>query len=249
MTDEREILKVVLVDDERIILDGLKRILDWEKYGCQVVATAADGLEGILAVRKHRPDILLTDIRMPNLDGLSMLAALKSELPGLQITVLTAYRDFDYAQQAIKLGVTRYLLKPSKMPELKEAVEEMAHRCREMAPGSAGSGPDEASGFVLRKAMDLIREQFAGPISLQAVADQVYVSKWHLSKLINGQTGKSFLHIVNGLRVDKAVELMKDPARQIGEIAELVGFATTAHFSKVFKQIRGVSPAAWRKLH
>ena len=90
--------RVVLVDDEHIILDGLSRAVRGAEMGCEVVGTAGNGAEGLRLIRELKPDILLTDIRMPNMDGLSMVAALRSEFPRLQIAVLTAFRDFEYAQ-------------------------------------------------------------------------------------------------------------------------------------------------------
>ena len=82
--------KVVLVDDEHLILEGLKRVVPWEKMGCCVTGTASDGMSGMQLIRETAPDIVFTDIRMPNMDGLTMLAALKSEYPHMQVTVLTA---------------------------------------------------------------------------------------------------------------------------------------------------------------
>ena len=101
------ILKVALVDDEQIILNGLQSVIDWKSFGCEVVGTAADGRSGLDLVRNMKPDILLTDIRMPNMDGIAMIAALKSEFPRIQVSILTAYRDFEYARKAIGLGVSR----------------------------------------------------------------------------------------------------------------------------------------------
>lgn len=117
--------KVVIIDDEDMIVRGLCQVIDWSSYGCEVVATGHDARAGAALIREHKPDILFTDIKMPGEDGLSMLAGLKGEFPSMQITILTGYRDFDYAQRAISLGVNRFLLKPSKMDELKEALENM----------------------------------------------------------------------------------------------------------------------------
>ena len=114
--------RVVLVDDEQLILEGLSKVVKWAAYGCEVIGTARDGKEGLALIRQEKPDIVFSDIRMPNMDGLTMLAALRSEFPHMLVTVLTAYRDFDYAQKALHLGVHRYLLKPSKMDELNEAI-------------------------------------------------------------------------------------------------------------------------------
>ena len=114
--------RVVIIDDEQIIVEGLRRVVDWAAYGCQVVADAGDARSGAQCIREWKPDILFTDIKMPGEDGLTMLAGLKAEFSRMQVTVLTGYRDFDYAQRALHLGVSRFLLKPSHMEELEEAI-------------------------------------------------------------------------------------------------------------------------------
>ena len=242
---------VVLVDDEQVILQGLLRVLPWEDYGCRVAGTASDGLEGAALIRKLKPDILFTDIRMPNRDGLNMIAALKSEFPRLQIAVLTAYRDFEYARQAIRLGVCRYLLKPSKMEELKEAIRFMTSALDSLPDGSAPGAVDapegEAAGsFVVKAAINYLEHHYTEHITLSQVADHVFVSQWHLSKLINRHLNKNFFDILNQLRIQKARELLRDPALKVHEIAERVGFADVAHFSKNFKRLTGKSPVEYR---
>lgn len=245
-------VKVALVDDEQIILNGLQRVIAWADYGCEVVGTAVDGAAGIALVQRERPDILITDIRMPNMDGLTMLAALRSEHPDMQVAILTAFRDFEYAQSAIRLGVVRYLLKPSKMDELSEAITYMVPRvgaAREALPEDEkpeAHGEAEASMFVVNAALRYIEQHFAEHIRLSDVADSVYVSQWHLSKLINRHLGKSFFDILGETRVEEAKRLMPDPALKVHEIADRVGFSDVAHFSKVFKRVVGQSPAAYR---
>ncbi len=244
-------LSVVLVDDEQIILHGLIRVMPWAQYGCEVIATAVDGLEGVALVRREKPDILFTDIRMPNMNGLTMIAALRSEFPAMQIAVLTAHRDFEYAQQALHLGVTRYLLKPSKMDELVEALGEMVSRLevsapQEEAPETAAPPSGEASSFVLQQAVDFICDHCTEHLRLSDVADGVFVSQWHLSKLINRYTGQTFSDLLNQQRVERAKELLSQPALKVHEVAELVGFSDVAHFSKTFKKLTGQSPMEYR---
>jgi YesN/AraC family two-component response regulator len=239
---------VVLVDDEQIILQGLVRVIPWEEYNCRVVGTATDGLEGAALIRKLRPDILFTDIRMPNMDGLQMVAALKSELPGLQIAVLTAFRDFEFAKQSITLGVCRYLLKPSKMDELKEAIHHMTSVLQSRAGLEAPEVTEnEAAGsFVVKAALTYMEQHYREHITLSQVADHVFVSQWHLSKLINRHTDKNFFDLVNQIRVNKALLLLKDPSLKVHDVAEIVGYADVAHFSKNFKRLTGRSPVEYR---
>lgn len=238
--------RVVLIDDENIIVEGLRRIIKWADYGCQVVGTASDAAEGTELIRRLHPHIVFTDIRMPGTDGLTMLAGLRSEFPDMQVTVLTGYRDFAYAQEAIRLGVTRFLLKPSKMDELKEAVETMVARLDKLPPEESERQPQSAGSFIVNQAMLCIEKNYAEKLTLQMVADSCYVSQWHLSKLLNGYAGKSFYDILNTVRIQKAKELLADPRLKIGEISEMVGYADTAHFARTFKKLEGMSANEYR---
>lgn len=122
--------KVIIVDDEPIIVEGLQKIIEWAKWDCEIVGTAGNGMEGLELVKKLEPNILISDISMTNMDGLAMVAAIKSEYPKIEVCLLTGFRNFEYAQQAIKLGVTRFLLKPSKIDELEEAIEAMINNLK-----------------------------------------------------------------------------------------------------------------------
>lgn len=274
--------KVAIVDDEPVIVRGLTKMIPWESYNCRVVGTAGDGQEGMKLIREQKPDILISDICMPGIDGLTMIAGMKSEFGHMQITILTGFRDFDYAQQAIRLGVTRFLLKPSKMDELEEAVRVMienlekqgitgkedgtdesvgentskAEENREGEEGKEKAEPSEgkegeetdspASCFIVKNALAYIEENYREKLKLSDVADQIYVSQWHLSKLLNKHTGQNFSEILNTIRIEKAKELLKDPSLRIGDIAEEVGFLDVAHFSRVFKKQAGISANEYR---
>lgn len=243
--------RVILVDDERLILEGLSKVVRWADFGCKVVGTAQDGQEGLALIQTQKPNIVISDIRMPNMDGLTMLAALHSEFPRMQLTVLTAYRDFDYARRAINLGVCRYLLKPSKMDELHEAIRTMTARldalpAPEESADDSASEPGDAGSFIVRGALDYMREHCIEHISLASVAASVYVSQWHLSKLINRHTGQSFLELLNVMRIDRAKTLLADPSMRVHTIAEEVGYNDVAHFSKSFKKVTGKTPGEFR---
>lgn len=246
--------KVVIIDDEDIIVEGLRRVVNWEKYNCEVVATASDAHMGGCVIREHHPDIVFTDIKMPNMDGLTMLAGLKGEFPDLQITVLTGYRDFEYAKRAIQIGVTRFLLKPSKMNEIDEALQAMTenlNRQQGAIPVAATpSEPEEktnpAGSFILNSALRYIETHYAEKLTLTALADKIYVSQWYLSKLLNKYTDKSFSDLLNQTRINQAKKLLAEPSLKIHEISDMVGFGDVTHFSKIFKKFEGVSPNEYR---
>jgi len=117
-------IKVVLIDDEEIIREGLRKIIDWKSMNCEIVGEAEDGEDGLELINKLQPDIVFTDIRMSSKTGLEMISEIKCAKDDCRIIILSGFRDFEYAQEAIKLGAFRFLLKPSKVEELSQAVKD-----------------------------------------------------------------------------------------------------------------------------
>lgn len=115
-------IKVFLVEDEIIIRSGIKQSIDWEKEGYEFVGEASDGELAYPMILKEKPDILLTDIRMPFMDGLELSRLVKQELPNIKILILSGYDEFEYAKEAIQIGVSEYLLKPISSVKLLEVL-------------------------------------------------------------------------------------------------------------------------------
>ena len=142
------------------------------------------------------------------------------------------------------------------MDEIEEALTHMTAQLDSLPPPETEPEQDldgaedlPANSFLVRQAQGYIQEHHAQRLSLQDVADHCYVSQWHLSKLLNRHLGQTFYDLLNAVRVQQAKKLMEDPALRISEVAEQVGYADTAHFSRVFKRLEGISAAEWRNLH
>lgn len=273
--------KVIIVDDEPIIVEGLRKGIEWANWNCKIAGTAGNGMEGLKLVREIKPDILISDISMTNMDGLTMVAAIKSEYPNIEVCLLTGFRNFEYAQQAIKLGVTRFLLKPSKIDELEEAIDAMIKNLKSRGEmGEEQTVPNiwnmedeeekylyetfvknrivssedmegkikftDANNYIVKNAIKFIYENYKLKLSLLDVAEQCYISNWHLSKLLNKYTGRGFFEIINIIRLDKAKELLKTTSYKIQDISEMIGFQDVTHFSRIFKSYEGVSPKEFR---
>ena len=118
-------LRIVIVDDEQIVLDGMKIVLESAEKDWQVVGTAMNGLQGLREIRSLKPDVVITDIKMPDMDGLEMSRILKEELPDIVVFVFSGYAEFNLAQKAIDLGVYNYLLKPINYEEIYVALEKV----------------------------------------------------------------------------------------------------------------------------
>lgn len=260
--------RVLLVDDEPIVTRGLKEKIPWAELGCVVVGTAMDGQEALEKVEQETPHLVLCDIRMPRLSGLEFISAMKDLDPDCQIIILTGYRNFDYAKKAIDLGVLQYLLKPSKIPEITQAIsqavegirqreerqaqwarmlEQLRHQENPQIP-SEEKGREEIHPLV-KEARDYLRRNFQMDHDLNSVSQALGVSSWHLSKTVKKELDISFVDLLNGIRMEEAENLLRFSTMKVYEIAEKVGFHDVAYFSRVFKRFSKMTPNQFRKKH
>ncbi|MCI2076272.1 MAG: helix-turn-helix domain-containing protein [Sphaerochaeta sp.] len=249
---------VILVEDEKIVRDELAASIGWERLGLALVGTAADGLEGEAMIKKLDPDIVITDIRLPGIDGLTMLA----RCPVNHAIVLSGHTDFSYMKQAIRLGVFDYLLKPVDDDELETTLSNLVVKLREedvdyerlrKTKNATGEEliplPHSVNNHVVDNAISFIATNYGKPVGLQEAATFLGLSESHLSRLFKEVTGLNFLQYLNAWRINKSVELMRDPKRNIGEIATSCGFPTPGYFAKIFKRFSGVTPTQYRDEH
>lgn len=127
----RSMLKIFLVEDEFVVREGIKRNIDWEAHGYEFCGEASDGEVAFPMIQKLKPDIVLTDIKMPFMDGLELSKLIKKELPLTEIIILTGHEKFEYAKEAIKIGVAEYLSKPISSEELLREVDGLAEKIYE----------------------------------------------------------------------------------------------------------------------
>lgn len=124
-------MKVFLVEDEFVVREGIKNNIDWKAHGYEFCGEASDGELAFPMIQKEKPDIVITDIRMPFMDGLELSRLIKKELPWTEIILLTGYAEFEYAKEAIKIGVAEYLSKPINGEDLIKTVDGVAEKLRE----------------------------------------------------------------------------------------------------------------------
>lgn len=240
--------KVVIVEDEELVRRGIVQAVDWQSVDCVVAGEAADGVEGLEVIRRERPDIIVTDIKMPRMDGIEMLRRLRGEGNAAAVILLTAYSDFTYAQAAVKLGAVDYLLKPFHDGELEEAVERLADRG---GHGPARAAPEIPSGAKSKYVMESLRyvsEHYAEPdMSIAQVAKSLGISEGHLSHVFKRETGRTLGSYVTDYRIQRAKELLRDCRSKVYEVAEAVGYRDITYFSAAFKKAAGVSPSEYQK--
>ncbi|MGG1519296.1 response regulator [Paenibacillus oryzisoli] len=242
--------KIMIVEDEEQIRTGLKKTIEAVIGGFKIAAEAVNGKDALDLINATSPDILITDIRMPEMNGLEMIRRARSNFPHLSIIIVSGYGDFDYAKQAIKYQVAEYLLKPVNRVELAEALQRIKIKLddhRQMDSNESVITDEGSEGrYVIRKVKEIVLQNLAEDISLQRVAEQVNLTHHYLSGLFKTVAGQNYSDFVTDSRMNKAKQLLKESSLKIHEIARLTGYVSAKHFMNVFKQRVGTTPSDYR---
>lgn len=149
--------KLCIIDDIKSVVEMISRKPAWQEHGIEVAGTALDGEEGLRIIRETRPDIVLTDIRMPRMDGLKMTRAILEDLPDCKIIILSAYSEFAYAQEAIRLGALDFVKKPFSLDEIVNVVLKAKELCREERQETARLAVMESK---IRESLPILRQEY-----------------------------------------------------------------------------------------
>ena len=242
-------LKVLIVEDEEMIRKGIVLTVDWAALDCVVVGEASNGLEGLEAAKRLEPSLIITDLKMPQMDGIEMLQSLREQGCKAFVIILTAYDHFSYAQSALRLGAVDYLLKPFHDGDLENAILRLQNRLK-----SSSGTPEildtprkgDKSRYVL-EAMAYISKHYNEPdISVGTVAQSLNISEGYLSHTFKKETDYTLLNYLTRYRIHKAMELLKDCRVKVYEVAEQVGYRDIAYFSATFKKYTGMSPSEYQ---
>ena len=229
---------MLIVDDEAFAREAVIESVDWGQYGLEVkgVSSAAEAL-AFMCVQKV--DILMTDIKMPQKDGLELIEEVhgKGLWPG--IIVLSSFNEFDLVRNAMRLGAEDYLFKPSMMPrDILDAVLKVKDRRSRKHEYASGRGVQEVQKREMQKAVEYIGEK---DLSLSVVSDHVGMSRNYFSKIFKESMGENFVNYVTRLRMEYARELYLGSDRKIYEIAEMVGYADWHYFYNLYRKTFGHS--------
>lgn len=260
-------LKIVLIDDEEKIRMLIKNLIPTD-LDLQVIGEASDGIEGLDLCRRYQPQIVITDIRMPEMDGLVLMEKLSEILPAVKVIVVSGYDDFDYAQKAIENGATGYLLKPVDECELqrvlqrtidaieqrqkeKEYVQQMKLQMAKLQNGLSATESEEETPVysdnpVIQKVVAHICANYNQDISLDEIATKMYMNSSYLSRLFKEETGQCFRDFLARVRINRARTLLRKPEIKVHEIADMLGYRDASYFISVFKKQTGWTPNDYR---
>lgn len=243
-------LKVLVVDDESVVRKGIVLGVDWPSMDCVVVGEASNGEEGIAAVERYNPNLIISDVRMPRMDGIEMMTELRRRGCRADVIMLTAFDDFSYVRSALQFGAVDYLLKPFRNQELVAAI----NRIREKAQSTTALKPNDLlplvkgdkSKYVL-EALNYISEHYNdNDISITPIAHSLGVSESHLSHTFKKETSYTIVNYLTQYRIHIAMKLLQDCRRKVYEVAELVGYRDVTYFGSIFKKLTGMSPSEYQ---
>ena len=236
-------LRVLLVDDEIMIREGFKRLFDWEAHDCQVVGEAADGMEALAQIDSLRPDIVIMDINIPIMNGLKVIQLSRIKHPEIAFVIVSGYDDFSYCQQALRLQITDYILKPVNYAEFGSCIDNLKISLFQQQTDAAPQQEERTIVGLTR----YLQAHLAEELSLSVLAEQFHLSPQYISQLFKSEIGVNFLAYLTNIRMEQAKKLLLTTSLSIADVAQQSGYGDYRVFTKVFRKSEGITPSQYRQ--
>ena len=245
--------EVIIAEDEELILHNLVQKVN-NHPAFHVVAEAQTGSAALDQIRKHLPTLLITDIRMPVMDGMELLSKARDLYPDMKFIIISGFSDFEYAREAIQLKVYDYLLKPVSQKDINDVLlrlqkdlelEEEDYQ-NYFSEDYAHSSPAHIAELL----HEFINTHYQKPLNLNMISQSMSYSQSYLNKVFVQKYGCTPIKYLNQVRFQKSCQLLlRNPELTINNVAELTGYEDQGYFSRIFKKNTGLSPLQYRKNH
>jgi YesN/AraC family two-component response regulator len=248
------LIGLYIIDDDGWILNGLKSIIKWENYGFQIIGEASDAFTAYDEILKLKPDLVFTDIIMPEMTGLELMSRLSSAKIKTEFVVLTGYAEFSYAQEACKLGAFDYLLKPLEEDVLIDTLErfkqkyDIMHDVEDYTVSMVSSLPT-TNNKTLNHILNYIKENYSSRLHLYNIAEEFHFNANYISQLFSKELGMSFSEYLTQYRMDIAENMFLESNAPVKVICSNVGIDDYFYFNRIFKKYKGLTPSQLRAQH
>lgn len=243
-------MNLLIVDDQKSVFLYLQKVLDLQALGYETVRYAENGQRALNMILEEPPDVMLLDIQMPVMNGLTLLETLRSKgIVQPETAVLSAYDEFDYARKCIDFNVRSYVLKPIDPAEMRELLIKMAERVQETPQQTTKpeSFSESSDADTLARIRDYINAHPGEELSLAAMADRFFISRFQISRLFKQLYGVNYQDYILSVRMELAAGMLSRTHARLYEIAAAAGFDEPSYFSSVFKRYYGMSPREYRQ--
>ncbi|MBP2000200.1 two-component system response regulator YesN [Paenibacillus shirakamiensis] len=246
--------RLIIADDDHIEREGIKFLI----HRCQLpldIREARNGRQALDMLKEEPCDVLITDIKMPFMDGLQLAKEARSLLPHLRVIILSGHGEFEYARTAISLQVTHYLLKPIEEEEFREVLNatmlQLTLQSKPQEPDfSVDSGVERepaSKGRAIDEVMRMIESEYSNDLGLEYLAGKVHLTPSYLSHIFKKATGVSLVKYINKYRMEKAREYLEHSNYKIVDVYRMVGFSDPSYFGMTFKAFYGLTPSQYRE--
>ena len=244
--------RAVVAEDEVLLLNNLVQKINTSDTGFTVAGQAQTGIQALELVRELNPDLLITDIRMPVMDGLTLIEKVREFNSEIDIVITSGYSDFDYARRALHHHVKEYLLKPVDKDELYRVLDTLSRRYMALSCDISVPGGDSVTASTPEQAITFIHEYISGhyneDINFTDLADSIGYNPAYLTRLFFQEYGSTPSKHLTLVRIQKAQQmLLRNPELTVQQIGEAVGYFEQGYFSRVFKKQTGHSPMSYRQ--
>lgn len=243
----------MIVDDEPASAEYVLTILARYAPEHEICAMAGDGVEALSLMEESRPDLVITDVAMPRMNGLELVKAITQRYSEVRAIIVSGYQEFEYARTALRYGVLDYILKPVNARGLINSVNQIAESIlAEKASLRDRETPDmpdaPARDALFTSLENYVTKRLPEQITLSSLCRHCGVSQSTANRIFRKHTGMTFLEYLTTRRISLARALIdKDPSLMIKEVASRCGFSDPLYFSKVFKSATGLTPSEYAK--
>ncbi|WP_237392015.1 response regulator transcription factor [Paenibacillus dendrobii] len=250
----------MIVDDEEVIRLGLEKIISKMDLDVTVIGSFGNGMDALNQLSKYNPgevDCLITDIKMPMMDGLRLIEHVREKLDRLAIIVLSGFSEFEYARQALRFGVMDYLLKPIDKMQLYELLKLLKSKAVNdngtmsmKAAEDTGDWADHEAGehYVVDQIKGFLDKEYDKNFELERLAETTGMSPSYISRLFKSTTGHTITDYLIEVRIEKAKQFLVDhPDLKNYQISQLVGYSDPVYFNKLFKRMVQMTPKDYKK--
>jgi len=254
---DRPVYRILVAEDEEIARRSLRLLCERSGSPVEVVSEANTGRQVLEELERARPDIILMDVVMPGMNGLTAAKAVRERSPATKIVMISAYEVFSYAQEALRAGAADYLLKPVR-PEQLEALLKKLCTDLDAARAQETSSPvlseqtnallaNSPHTHILKSALAFIAAHYMQQLTLEQVAEQVALSSTYFSRIFKQETGYTFVEYLTRLRLAEVKRLLRTTRLSLAEISYAVGYQNPNYLSERFKALEGMTPSAYRR--
>lgn len=239
--------RILLVEDERWVRTAIRKVIEKTGHPFRVVHESTNGMEAFHWLKENTVELVLTDIRMPEMDGITLIQELHSREMKIDVIIISGHDDFSYTQQAIRLGAFDYLLKPVESDSMSSSLQKWLEKKEKGHSQDKENEQNLEELSPIEQISKYIETSLGQDITLQTAASMVHLSPGYFCKLFKQKTGKNFSDYVIDVKMKEASRLLINTSLRISEIAEKLGYSDLAYFSNSYKKIVGVTPSNYRK--